>query len=148
MRDCWLSSQSSGVEFLLADRPQFQQRAKRGGRGRGVELPRGGQLGGGIDDAGEDHRQDQRGQAGGRLTGGQQAIEADLASDAQHRGDVSVRQAAQHRQPLGGAAQHLVAQHPAQPLDLGERPVRQIGQGSALDLAVLSVAFPQQVGRR
>ena len=39
--------------------------------------------------AGEDHRQDQGGQAGGGLTGGQQAIEADLASDAQHRGDVS-----------------------------------------------------------
>ena len=61
-----------------------------------------------IDDAGEDHRQDQDGQAGGGLTGGQQAIEADLASDTQHRGDVSVRQAAQHRQPLGGGAEHLV----------------------------------------
>jgi hypothetical protein len=71
-----------------------------------------------------------------------------LASDAQHRGDVSVRQAAQHRQSVSGAAQHLVAQHPAQPLDLGERPVREVGQGPALDLAVLSVAFPQQIGRR
>src|SRR5215471_2999256 len=57
-----------------------------------------------------------------------------------------MRQAAQYRQPRVGSRRYLIAQQPAHTFDLGRRPVRQIGQGSALDLAVLPIALPQQIG--
>ncbi|MDA8051639.1 MAG: hypothetical protein M0002_16840, partial [Rhodospirillales bacterium] len=89
MRDCRLSNQSSAASSsgsLTAPSPSS---------GR-VELARGGQLGGCVDDPGDDHGEHQRDQAGGCSAGHQEAIEADLACGAEHRGDLAVRQTAQH----------------------------------------------------
>jgi hypothetical protein len=41
-----------------------------------------------------------------------------------------------------------MAEHLAQGLDLRRRPVRDIGQGTVLDLAVFAEGFPQEDCRR
>ncbi|MDA8051495.1 MAG: hypothetical protein M0002_16090, partial [Rhodospirillales bacterium] len=74
MRDCRLSNQSSAASSWRAVA----------------------QLGGCVDDPGDDHGEHQRDQACGCSAGHQEAIEADLACGAEHRGDLAVRQTAQH----------------------------------------------------
>ena len=66
----------SGIEVLLADRSEPQQRTERGSRRRHIELARRRQLGGWVDDAGEvDH-------ARRRSFDCEQPIKANLAGGA------------------------------------------------------------------
>jgi hypothetical protein len=65
-----------------------------------------------------------------------------LAEDCGH---VSVRQAAQDAQTiLAHRGDRLIAQHPAQRLDLRRRPIRYIGERALLDFAAVAIAFAQQ----
>src|ERR1700722_7524688 len=60
-----------------------------------------------------------------------------------------VRQAAQQAQSCRLVpAQQLVAKQTPQRLDLGRRPVRDVGQRALPDLAALAIGLPQQVGGR
>ena len=99
-----------GIQLLLADRLEREQRTERRGRRRAVELARRRQFRGRLDHPSDDHRQSQGDQTGGRAAGRKQTIKADLAGRPQHRGDMPMRQAAQHRQPRVGSRQHLIAQ--------------------------------------
>ena len=80
--------------------------------------------------------------------GREQLIETDPARGAECRSDMTMRQAAQHRQSLLRVAQRFVAQHTAPPLDLGQRPMQEVGHGAAFDRAVLAITLAQQVGGR
>src|ERR1700731_1159981 len=60
-----------------------------------------------------------------------------------------VRQAAQQAQSCRLVpAQQLVAKQTPQRLDLGRRPVRDVGQRALPDLTALAIGLPQQVGGR
>src|SRR5467141_3409230 len=60
-----------------------------------------------------------------------------------------MRQAAQDAQRLLIRRGHrLVAQHPAQRLDLRRWPIGQIGERALLDLVAVAIAFAQQDRRR
>jgi len=78
----------------------------------------------------------------------QHPLEPEPAPGAQRRRHVPVRQAAQHPQRPIGQRRGLVAQHPAQGLDLGRRPLRQVGQRALADLVAVAEALAQQDGRR
>jgi hypothetical protein len=115
------------------------------GGGGFAELAGGGELGGRLDDACDDHGERQPGQP--HRPAWQQPVEAELARHAEHGGDMTVRQGALDADLVGGGGEAGVAfQHPAQRLDLGVRPVGQVGEGAGLDLVAVTVALAQQHG--
>ncbi len=133
------------VEFLLADGIEAEHRPERGRGGCGIELAGRGQLRTRLDHASNDEGQHQVGQPS-RCLGGEQPVEPNPPRRSQHRRDMAVRQRAQHRQSTLTRLRHLVAQHPAQRLDLRCRPVREVGKGARLDLVADAIAFAQEDG--
>jgi hypothetical protein len=135
------------VQLVGIDFAKTQQGAESV-RSRGVtELPRGGELGGRFDDAGDDHGEDEFGQA--LRAFGQDLVQADLVQRAECGRDMAVAEGTLDREALARGGLHgFVGQHPAQSVDLGGRPFGQIGQSARLDLALLAVALAQQHGGR
>ena len=129
------------IKLVLVNRAKIEHCAQRMRRRRRAELAGSGELGGGRDDTGDDHRQGELGQAGGSVR--QQAVEAELARHAEHRGDMPVRQGALDLEALRRGGRRLILEHPAQGLDFGFGPARQIGQSAGLDLAPDPVALTQ-----
>ena len=67
----------------------------------------------------------------------------------EHGGDVAMRQRTGDLGALGGERNtNLSGEHPAQALDLGLRPIGDVGERARLDLAALAIAFAQQDGGR
>ncbi len=138
------------IKRLLVDPSKPQNRAERTACRLAIEQTRRCQLGGRIDEA-RHHRGDAQRHLARRLPPalGENVVEPDLAQRAQRRRHVPVRQAAQQLQSRGlTATHHLVAQQPPQRFDLRRRPVRDVGQRTLLDLAVLAIGLAQQVGGR
>jgi hypothetical protein len=61
---------------------------------------------------------------------------------------MAVRQALPDLERLTSRNHRFPGQHPLERRHLLRRPMRQVGQGSCLDLPILAVRFPQQDGRR
>jgi len=138
-------SQSSAVEFDFVDRTELQQPAQARARGVGGEIARRGELGGGRDQPAGDQGDRQGRQAlVGRLA--EEPVEANGPDRAQHRGGVAVRQRAADGDTLLGDGDAALQQG-AKSLDQGGGPIRQIGQGTLSDPAILAKAFAQQDGR-
>jgi hypothetical protein len=136
-----------GVEFVLVDLAQAEHGAKRVGGGRLAELARGRELGGRLDDPRHDHGHDQLGPALRSVR--QHLVEPEPAHRPEHGGDVAMRQRTGDLEALGGERhKNLSGEHPAQTLDLGLRPIGDVGERARLDLAALAIAFAQQDGGR
>jgi len=136
-----------GVEFVLVDLAQAEHRAERVGGGRLAELARGRELGGRLDDPRHDHGQDQLGPALGSLR--QHLVEPEPAQRPEHGRDVAMRQRTGDLEALGGERHKgLSGQHPAKAIDLGLRPIGDVGERARLDLAAFAIALAQQDGRR
>ena len=114
------------IEFVLVDLAELEHGSQRMRRRRRAELARGGQLGGRLDHAGDDHRQCQLGQPAWPAR--QQAVKTELARHAEHRGDMTVWQRALDLKAIRGSRHRLLFQNPGQRLDLGLGPARQVGQ--------------------
>ena len=135
------------VEFVGIDFAQPQQRPQRVGGGGVAELARGGKLGGGLDDAGDDQGENELGPA--LRPSGQDLVKAYPAQRAERGGHMPARERALDLERLPGRRPHrLVGEHPAQGVDLGFGPLGQVGKGAGLDLALLAVALAQEHGRR
>jgi hypothetical protein len=77
----------------------------------------------------------------------QQLVEADAPCGDKRGEDVAMRQRpADLEAGLADRGQRIAAQGSAQGLNALDRQFGEVGQGAVLDLAVLAVGFPQQVG--
>jgi hypothetical protein len=74
----------------------------------------------------------------------QEAVEVKLFRHAEHGGDMTVRQRALDAQIVDGQRHRFVLQDTAEGLDLGVRPIGEIGDGARPDLAAIAIAFAQQ----
>jgi len=138
------------IELVDGDGAQAQERAQRGARGRLVERARGGELGGRIDEPRHDHGERQptgaRRSAWDQVGGLDAGVETEAPGDAEHGGDMAVRQGAQDLESVAGGRQRLIAQHGTQCRDLFGRPLGQIGEGAVPDLAAVAVGLAQENG--
>jgi len=130
------------VELVLIDRPQTEDGAQRMRRARLAELARGRELGRRLEHTGHHQRQRQRRQPLGPAR--HQAVETELPGEAEHRGDMTVRQGPLDCQLAARRHHGFALEHPAQRLDLGLGPAREIGQRAGPDLATGAVALAQQ----
>jgi hypothetical protein len=67
-----------------------------------------------------------------------------VAHGAEDCGDIAMGKAADNLQGVVRGYQRIAAEHPPQGVELGGRPMCEIGQSPGFDLSVLSVAFAQQ----
>ena len=125
-----------------------QHAAQRGAGGVVVQLAMGGQLGGRLDHAGDQHGLQQRLQRLGRRA--EPVRRAAATRAAQHRCDVAMGQGAFDAEELVGTGyRHAATQQYLQTLEDLRGQARQVGQGALADLAVLAVGLAQEdSGRR
>ena len=104
----------------------------------------GGELGSRAEDAGEDQSQGKITHSGAAT---EQAIEADLACEGAHGGDVAVGLGAHDVEGIveGGDGEAALEQD-AQALDEVCGPLGEVGEGAFFDLAVLAVGLAEQDG--
>jgi hypothetical protein len=136
------------VDLALRHPAELEHRAQAGRRrlrGQGAHR---GEFGAGRDDPVDDQRQGEVTQAhrGLAATPEQQARQVELARQAEHGGDMPVRQRAQQDQLAGAPRRHRAAalEQPAQAFDQFGRPAREIRQGPLPGAASLAVALAQQ----
>ena len=135
------------VELLGGDRAELERRPERVARGRRIQRPGGGELGRGVEESRHDQRQGQPPPA--LRAARQQPLQPDLPRRPQRRQHVPVGQRTHDLQPRARRHQRLAAQHRPQRLDLGGRPLAQIGERAVPDLGAVAKALPQQDrGRR
>ena len=130
-----------GIDLLGGDLAEPQHLAQRMAGSGGVQHSRGRQLGRRLEQTRDDQRQRQ--------------IPPPLRRAArQHRVEraprehMAVRQRADDFHRLRGGQQFVAAQHGAELRDALGGPAGQIGEGSVLGLAGLTVTLPQQDGGR
>jgi hypothetical protein len=135
-----------GVEVVLVNLAQTEDRAQAGGGGGGCECPRGGQFRAGIDDTRGDHGQDE---VAATVAGGSDdAVEADFPRGAEDQGGMAMRQRAGDGEGFTiGGDNRTAFEYAAQTLDVGRRPIGEIAERALTDLTVLAVALAQQDGR-
>jgi hypothetical protein len=135
------------IEFILIDRSKPENVAEAGCRGGRIEHAGGGELGGRRNQAGHDHGDDE---IAGAVTGGtENAIKADVAQRAEHRGDMAVWQGAAHDDALlVGRCSGAALEQRAQSLDELAWPIREVRNGALLDPRAVPIALAQQDGGR
>jgi len=99
-----------------------------------MEPPSRGQLGGGFQNAGDDHGDHQV--TLGAPGAGEDGFQASAAKSAQRRGHMTMRSRALDGEGVGGRNEGLALQHPAQGVDLGGGPMGKIGEGAFDDAAI------------
>src|SRR5262249_35335063 len=79
----------------------------------------------------------------------QDLVEPEPAHRPERGGDMAVRQRAGDREALFAERNEpLPGQHPPQALDLGLRPIGDVGERARLNLALFAIALTKQHGRR
>ncbi len=135
------------VEFVLAGVLDAQVLAQRVGQRLAGQGAGGGQLGAGIQDAGEDHGGGQGPVARGAAV--QELLEAEVAGTSQHGGDMAVEPGAQDGEGVAaGRERDAALEQDAEPLDEIVGPLGQVGEGAFLDLAVFAEGLAQKDGGR
>ena len=136
-----------GVKLVLVDFAQAEHGAERVGGGRLAEMASGRELGGRLDDPSHDHGENQPGPPLRSVR--QHLVEPEPAHRPERGGDMAVRQRAGDREALFAERnERLPGQHPPQALDLGLRPIGDVGERARLNLALLAIALTKQHGRR
>ena len=107
------------------------------------------QFGGGLDDAGNNHRDDEVALAAGNRV--EDGIQLQSAQATENRGDMTVRQGSGDeegiRQRRGGSGQGAV-QSRAEGCNLLSGEMGDIGEGASLDFAILAIGFTEEDGWR
>lgn len=116
------------------------------GQGRRLPEPRGAELGAVMEQPVDDHGQDEIPLAG--ALGRDQGLQSEFSDRPQDGIDMAMREAANRREEVAGTDERLVAQQPAQGINLVLRPVGEVGQGAFADLLALAPAFAEQDGGR
>src|SRR5438105_14800197 len=148
MKGCSAPSQvERGIDLLGGALAEPQNLAQRVAGGRGIQHPRGRQLGRRLEQAGDDQGQRQIATAL-RRPARQHGVERDAACRAQRGEHMAVRQRADDFHRRGGRQEFVAAQHGAELFNALGGPAGQIGQGSVPGLAGLAVTLTQQDGRR
>ena len=75
------------------------------------------------------------------LLGRDERLYAQATHGPSDGGDMAMREAADNLQGVVRGYQRIAAEHPSQGIELGWRPMGEIGQSPGFDLPVLSVAF-------
>ena len=132
------------VQLILIDRAEAQRGAEGGDGAFGSEGTSGGQLGASVDDAGDDHGQDQIARAAGGT--GDEGMQAELLEEAEDGGDVAVRGTAHTGEEGLGINQGLTLEGSADEIDDVVWEVRDIAEGFMFDLAVLAKGSAEEVG--
>ena len=134
-----------GIEFLLVGIRQAEGLAQRRRGGLFAQSARGGQLGAGVDHAGDDEGHHQVALPAGPSV--DDLVQADPAQRAQDGSDVTVREGPNDLEPAAGVGDLAALEQRAQPLDDVGGPVGQIGQGTIAGLATLAVGLAEQDAR-
>jgi hypothetical protein len=110
----------------------------------GVKSARGGEFGGGFQNAGHDHGDDQIEFAAGMLV--DESVEPHLVQDAEDRGHVAVRAGAddveglRKRRTDGSGA----FEDRTESVELGGWPMREVGEGAVANLAVKTKGLAEE----
>ena len=122
------------VELILVDRLQLQDLAEGGDRALRVQGASGGQFGAGVDDAGDNHGDDEIAPATGRTS--DEGMQAELLEGAEDGGDMAVRVAAQAAEGGLGIDQGFAFESSADEIDDVVGEVGDVAEGFMLDLAL------------
>jgi hypothetical protein len=113
--------------------------------GIGVKATSGSQFGRGIDDAGNNHGDDEVAMAAGsRIEDG---IEVQVAQATEDRSDMAVRQGASDAEGVwqrGGGDSQRAGQCQAEGVNLLRREVSDIGDGASLDFAIEAIGLAEE----
>ena len=123
--------------------------AETGVKSVGVKAASGGELGGGLEDAGDDHGSDEVAQSAGDRV--QEGIELEMAQAAQDGGDMAVREGAGDEEGIGqGRAEggQRARQSQAEGFNLMRGEMGEVGESARLDLAAKAEGLAQQDGGR
>ena len=132
------------VELILVDRLQPQDLAEGGDSALRVQGASGGQFGAGVDDAGDNHGDDEVAPATGRTS--DEGMQAELLEGAEDGGDMAVRVAAQAGEGGLGIDQGFAFESSADKIDDVVGEVGDVAEGFMLDLAVVAEGSAQQMG--
>ena len=135
-----------GVQVVLVDRAQVQglgQRIARGGLG---EASGGGELGAGVEHAGDDQGHDAV--AFGGALGGDEPLEGERSQRAEHGGDMAVGAGTHDVEGVVACDERFVLEQPAQHFDFLPRPLGEVVEGAFFDFPALAPAFAQEDGGR
>ena len=132
------------VEFILVDGLQPQDLAEGGDSALRVQGASGGQFGAGVDDAGDNHGDDEIAPATGRTS--DEGMQAELLEGAEDGGDMAVGVAAQAGEGGLGIDQGFAFESSADEIDDVVGEVGDVAEGFMLDLAVVAEGSAQQMG--
>ena len=135
------------VQHLVAgDSSEAEQDAEAAVGGIGRQSPGGGELGGGVDEAGDEGGQGQIPLAAGGAM--EDAGQAELCGQAEQGGDVAVRQRALEGDGLvEGGEDDAALEDGADGVDHGWGDFGEVGEGFSPDAFALTPGFSQQDGR-
>jgi hypothetical protein len=111
-----------------------------------METARGSELGGGFENAGDDHGDDQiaLGATGAREDG----LQNKAAKGAESGSDVAVRSSTLNVESIGERDEGFAFEYPAEGLDLRGGPSGEIGEGAFDDFAAAAEAVAEEDGGR
>jgi hypothetical protein len=111
-----------------------------------MKAARGSEFGGGFEDAGDDHGDDQiaLGATGARQDG----FQKEAAKGAEGSSHVAVRSRTLNQESVGGGDERFAFEDTAEGVDLGSRPSGEIGEGAFDNLAAAAEALAEEDGGR
>ncbi len=135
------------VKLVVAGVLDAEFLAQRMGQGLAAQGAGGGQLGAGIQDAGQDDRGGEGPLAGGAAV--EEPLEAQASGGSEGGGDMAVGPGAQDGEGVAhGGERNAAFQKDAQSLDDVLGPRGQVGEGALFDFAVFAEGLAQQDGGR
>jgi len=135
-----------GVQVILVDGVQLQQVAEGGDGAFRVQTAGGGELGACVDDAGDDHGDDEVALAGGGTS--DEGVEAELVEGTEDGGDVTMGIAAHDGEQFVGRAESDTAlEEDPQALDDVRGALGEVGDGAFPDFAVETERLTEEDGR-
>src|SRR5271166_811190 len=148
--DCGLAFQQPvqrRVELVLIDLAEAKHFAEARCRCGGRQCTGGGEFGAGFEDAADEQGEHEI--AAAIAIGANDPVKTDLASGAEGRRDMAMRQAAGDGEciPISGD-DGAALEHATQAFDMGSGPVGEITDRAFTNLPVLTIALTQQDGRR
>ncbi len=132
------------VQLVFVHFAEVKDVAEGGHGALGMKGAGGGELGAGVDDAGDDHGGDHLTQAAG--ASGEEGVEIELFEGAEDGGDVAMRAAAQAGEGVLGIEEGFAFEGSSDEIDNVCGEVGDVAEGLVLDLAVFSEGSAQEMG--